>query len=80
MTPENIRIEVSSISAGREAALAGLGVLNLPESEVGEDVAAGRLIEVLPEWKLPKLGVYAVWPDTAAEKRLTKRLIDFLVS
>ncbi|MEM7718048.1 MAG: LysR family transcriptional regulator [Pseudomonadota bacterium] len=79
ITPENVRIEVSSISAGREAALAGLGILNLPESEVKDDMAKGTLVEVLPKWKLPTLGVYAVWPDTGAEKRLTKRLIEFLV-
>ncbi|MEO0945771.1 MAG: LysR family transcriptional regulator [Pseudomonadota bacterium] len=80
ITPENIRIEVSSISAGREAALAGLGILNLPESEIKNDLAESTLVEVLPEWRLPTLGVYAVWPDSGAEKRLTKRLIDFLIA
>lgn len=78
IVPENIRIEVNSISAGREAALAGLGVLNLPENEILNDLATGTLVEVLPTWRLPTLGVFVVWPDTGAEKRLTKRLIDHL--
>ena len=51
ITPEKVRIAVNSISAGKEAAIAGLGVLNLPESEITGDIAADRLVEVLPERK-----------------------------
>ncbi|RED18094.1 LysR family transcriptional regulator [Pontivivens insulae] len=78
VTPERIRLEVSSISAGRQAALAGLGMLNLPASEIEADLATGRLVEVLPRWQPPTLGVYAVWPETGARKRLTQRLVEVL--
>jgi len=78
--PENIRIEVNSIGAGKEAALAGLGVLHLPASEVQDEIDAGALVELKIGWSLPTLGVYAVWPDTGAEKHLTRRLVDFLAA
>lgn len=79
VTPENIRLEVDSVAAGKAAVMAGLGVQNLPVSEIEDELASGALVEVLPEWKLPALGVYAVWPDTGAQKKLTRRMIDFLV-
>ena len=80
ITPEKVRIAVNSISAGKEAAIAGLGVLNLPESEITGDIAADRLVEVLPEWRLPTMGGYAVWPDSGPDKKLPMRLIDILTA
>lgn len=76
--PENVRLEVHSLSSAKSAVLAGLGVQHLPDSEVDEEIAAGILMEVLPQWSLPELGVYAVWPDIGPQKKLTRRLIDFL--
>ncbi len=41
-------------------ALAGHGVVGLPESLVQAQVAAGTLVRVLPDWCLPDLQVWAV--------------------
>ncbi|MEL6640449.1 MAG: LysR family transcriptional regulator [Pseudomonadota bacterium] len=79
-TPETYRIEVDTIAAAIAAVRAGLGIQHLPESEIKEDLATGRLVEVLPEWRLPELGVYAVWPDLGQHKQLTRRLLDFLLA
>ena len=79
-TPENFRIEVDTITAGRAAILAGLGIQNMPLDEIAEDVARGDLVEVLPDWKLPVMGVFAVWPDSGPKKKLTRRLIDALAA
>lgn len=78
--PQSFQLEVSSVVAGKAAVLAGLGVLQLPFDEIAEELADGKLVEVLPEWKLNDLGIYAVWPDTGPQKRLTRRLIDYLVA
>ena len=59
--PEQSRVLVNSISAARSAVLAGLGVQKLPLSEIGEDLAAGRLVRILPDWSLPTLNIHAVW-------------------
>lgn len=58
--PERSRILVDSVNCARSAVLAGLGIQKLPLSEVGVDLAAGRLVRVLPEWSLPMLNIYAV--------------------
>ena len=76
--PENFRIEVDSINAAKAAALAGLGIQHLPVSEVEDHLKRGDLVEVLSSWQLPDLGVYAVWSDIGPQKRLTRRLLDFL--
>lgn len=79
-TPENVRLEVHSLSSAKSAVLEGLGIQHLPDSEVDAEIAAGTLAEVLPDWSLPVLGVYAVWPDIGPQKKLTRRLLDFMQS
>jgi len=76
--PENTRLEVHSISSAKAAVLEGLGIQHLPDSEVDIEIAEGRLVEVLPEWSPPDLGIYAVWPDIGPQKNLTRKLIEFL--
>lgn len=53
-------IEANSSLALRAAALDGLGVARVPLFAVSEELAAGRLLRVLPEWELPDHGVHAV--------------------
>lgn len=77
--PDNIRLEVDTIATAKSALLAGLGVQHLPLGEIEEELASGALVRVLPDWSLPDLGVYAVWPDIGPQKALTRRLIDFIV-
>jgi DNA-binding transcriptional LysR family regulator len=72
------RISVDSAAAMRELALAGAGLATLPEITVREEVARGRLVEVLPRWRAAVLGVYAVWPSTAQRAGLTLRFIEFM--
>lgn len=76
--PENVRLEVHSLSSAKLAVLEGLGIQHLPESETDTDIASGRLVEVLPHWRPPELGIYAVWPDVGPQKKLTRRLIEFV--
>lgn len=79
IVPENVRLEVDSITACKAAVVAGLGYMHLPLNEVRTELRAGTLVELLPEWTLPSFGIYAVWPDAGPQKKLTRRLIDFLV-
>lgn len=78
LTPEVYRIEVDTVIAGKAAVLAGLGVMSLPLNEIEGELSTGSLVEVLPQWQLPTLGVFAVWPDAGQQKNLTRRMIDFL--
>ena len=77
--PEQSRILVNSVSGARSAVLAGLGLQKLPTNEIGEDLAAGRLVQVLPEWSLPTLNIYAVWPASSHRNSLIRLLLEFLL-
>ncbi len=74
--PANVSIEVDSIAAAKSAILAGLGVQHLPFGEIKQLLETGVLVRVLPDWSLPQLGIYAVWPDTGPQKQLTRLFID----
>ena len=78
--PEHVRLEVDTIASARSAVLAGLGIRHLPLGEVASDIDAGLLVRVLPDWSMPELGVFAVWPDSGPQKALTRRLIDDLIA
>lgn len=56
--------------AVREAVRQGAGLSVLPDYAAAEDLAAGRLMEVLPHWHLPSGGIHAVFP--AARHRPAK--------
>ena len=75
---QNVRLEVDAVTAGRSAVLTGLGLMSLPLNEIEDDLASGDLVEVCEDWQLPSLGVYAVWPDIGSQRKLTRRLIDYL--
>ena len=77
---KRLRLEVDSITAAIAAVKSGLGCQHLPEAEIEAELQNGALVEVLPDWKLPDLGVYAVWPDSGPQKQLTRRMLDYLVA
>jgi DNA-binding transcriptional LysR family regulator len=72
------QITVDASPAMLQLALCGAGLATLPNFMVDEAIAAGRLAEVLPQWKLPSPGVYAIWPRNAARSGPTLKLIKYL--
>lgn len=69
---------LGTIASARSAVLAGLRIRHLPLGDVAQDIEAGRLAQVLPEWSMPELGIVAVEPERGPQKALTRKLIDFL--
>ncbi|WP_342594980.1 LysR substrate-binding domain-containing protein [Salinicola lusitanus] len=62
----------------RRAALAGLGVVQLPMLVAGPDIAEGSLVDVLPSW-VPRDGVVqAIFPSRRGLLPAVRQLIDFL--
>ena len=57
------RVSISSALAVREAALQGVGIVELNSYLVGPDIAAGRLVRLLPEFEPKELSIYAVFPQ-----------------
>jgi len=62
------------------AATDGLGIALLPTFIVGADLQAGRLQSVLPEYKPPELGIYAVYPPGRHLAAKVRVFIDLLVA
>ena len=62
----------------RAAALAGDGILRATTFSVQDDVAAGRLVRVLPEWSLSESDIHALYPATAHLPQKVRVFIDAL--
>jgi len=62
----------------RAAALAGLGIAQLPESVVREDLQSGALARVLPDWNTPEGIVHVVFPSRRGLLPAVRAFIDFL--
>ncbi|MBB5415905.1 LysR family transcriptional regulator [Paraburkholderia atlantica] len=62
----------------RAAALAGHGVIWQPTFLIGEDLRAGRLLRVLPDYRLPDIDVLALYPSRRHVSAKVRAAIDFL--
>lgn len=60
------------------AALSGQGIILQPSFLVADDIRAGRLVELMPEYKSIELGIYAVYPTRKQLALKVRRLIDYL--
>ena len=63
----------------RAAALAHQGVILQPTFLVGDDLAAGTLVELMPGYRAGELGIYAIYPSRKYVAPKVRALIDFLV-
>jgi len=74
------RYVTDDMTALRQAALRGVGVVQLPCMVVEDDLAAGRLVDILPRW-VPRSGVvHAVFPTRRGLIPGVRRLLDFLAA
>ena len=64
--------------AVRTAVCQGLGLSVLPDYAVEDDLAAGRLIQVLPHWRLPSGGIHAVFPAARFRPAKVRAFVDLL--
>lgn len=70
---------MDSVTALREAAIAGAGATMEPEWLVGEDLREGRLVQLLPQWKLSPVDVHIVFP-TRRLPTAVRTFVDFAVT
>lgn len=62
----------------RDAALAGLGIAHHSTWHVCDDLRAGRLKVVLPEYSIADTGIYAVMPQRRLVPLRVRAFVDFL--
>jgi DNA-binding transcriptional LysR family regulator len=72
------RLVTDDMAALRDAALAGVGVVKLPTMMVWQQVRAGQLVHVLPDWRPPAGIVHAVFPSRRGLLPAVRALLDFL--
>jgi DNA-binding transcriptional LysR family regulator len=72
-------LSTNNHAAVRGAALGGLGIALLPEYQIVDDVRAGRLQLVLPDYTSEPLPAYLVYPSRRHLAPRTRVVIDFLI-
>lgn len=72
-------IQTNNGDTCRAAALAHHGVTLQPTFLIGEDLASGRLVEIMLEFRSIELGIHAVYPTRKHVPLKVRRPIDFLV-
>ena len=69
-------LSVATAAGARSVVLAGAGISAFPQFMVQEDIAAGRLVQVLPQYKLPDIYLFAIWPGRLEPPAKTRAFID----
>ncbi|MBS0341626.1 MAG: LysR family transcriptional regulator [Proteobacteria bacterium] len=72
------RLVTRSMSALRTAAVAGVGVVQLPTMMVAEEVSSGLLVPLLPDWAPRREVVHAVFPSRRGLLPAVRALVDHL--
>lgn len=71
------RFQLNSVGLIQRLATLDQGIAVLPAKIVAEDVAQGRLHQILPDWAGPAIPVYAMI-ETRLLPAKTQRFIEFL--
>ena len=80
------RVSVSGQFSANEAtalfraALAGGGIALQPTYLVNPHLADGKLQQILPDWALPDMAIYALYPSRKHLSPAVRALLDFLVA
>ena len=73
-------LQSDNAEALRLAALGGRGIALLADFVIEDDLAATRLLPVLPDWSVAASWVWVVFPQAPMVPKKTRVLIDFLVA
>ncbi|MCK7427199.1 LysR family transcriptional regulator [Enterobacter chengduensis] len=74
------RLITTDMLALREAAMAGIGVVQLPILMVKDQLASGELVRVLDAWEPRREVIHAVYPSRRGLLPSVRTLVDFLTA
>lgn len=63
----------------RDAAVAGQGITLLPTFIAYKEIEQGTLVPLFPDFRLPQLNAYAIYPPTRHLSQRVRTFVDFLV-
>lgn len=72
------RVRASAAEAVREAVLADLGVAMVTAWMCPCEIARGELVVLLPEWELPKIDLWALFPTGRMSSAKARAFADFV--
>jgi len=79
MLPISPILVSEGVTSTMEAARSGLGVTVLPDWLMREDLAAGRLVRILPKWRTRDLPIHVVYANHRILPARVSAFIDFAV-
>ncbi len=74
------RLATDDLETLHEAALRGIGVAQLPSNLVQNDLAQGRLVQVLPDWPSPEGSLHALFPSRRGMVPAVRSVLDALLA
>ena len=72
------RLSTNSLYVAKNAALAGLGIAIVSSWTVEDDLAQGRLVELLPDWQAAALPVHLVYPWARYYPTRLRKFLDLM--
>ncbi|MCJ8319200.1 MAG: LysR family transcriptional regulator [Colwellia sp.] len=72
-------VSVNSVEAMTQLCINGVGVATPPDFLINSELKSNHLVELLPEWQVESIPLYAVWPNNIFQSSSAKRLLDFLL-
>ncbi|MBV8665970.1 MAG: LysR family transcriptional regulator [Burkholderiaceae bacterium] len=64
----------------RQCAIAGMGLLIRPSFTLGDDLASGRLVRLLPEFHLGRMALTMVYPSRRLLSATVRSFVDFMIA
>jgi len=72
-------ISVNNVEAMTQLCINGVGVATPPDFLIENEIKNNLLVELLPNWQVEPIPLYAVWPSNIFQNSSAKRLLDFLI-
>lgn len=73
-----VKLRINNMQALIQFSRDGLGIAVLPKPEIANELKQGSLTQLLPDWQLPKLSIYAVTGTREAQPAKVRTAIDIL--
>jgi DNA-binding transcriptional LysR family regulator len=80
VVPVSGRYLANNADVLRSTAVAGGGIILLPTFLVGDDLRAGRLVRLLPDYPPPEQALHALYPPGRHLSAKVRSFVDFLVA
>ncbi|WP_221887233.1 LysR family transcriptional regulator [Pseudoalteromonas luteoviolacea] len=72
------RMRIDDYVVLKQMVIDGVGVAMLPDYMSQKALEAGQLVQILPDWQLPEVEVYALYPKNRLNIPKVKMFVDFI--